>query len=287
MRGGVLARFRAGVLLLVEGASFLRAHSRLWPLAWVPILFALIGVGGMTLLFATRLAEIHLFWSELLPALEASAWWAWIWVGPGRVLFWLLSWLAVIASFAMSLVASLLLANLASAPFLDRLSQRVEAIARGAPVEAEPLQASFLGEVFRSFGAELARLSFLGGLWLALTLAGFVVPGAHLLTAPMLVGLTMLFLPLDYAGFALDRRGLSFRARRRWLWAQLPTMLGFGGVAFAACLVPGLNLLILPSLVTAGTLLVVREQPTDEVRPSAAAHPPEGPGRSASEGAEA
>ena len=32
-------------------------------------------------------------------------------------------------------------------------------------------------------------------------------------------------------------------------------------IAVAACLVPGLNLLILPSLVTAGTLLVLRAPP--------------------------
>lgn len=266
--GSAFSRFRAGLLLLIEGVSFLRAHSGLWALAWVPMLFALFGVAGATTLFATHLSEIHAFWSGLLPALEATNWWTWIWVGPGKGLFWLLSWLAVIASFAASLVGGLLLANLASAPFLDRLSQRVEAIALGHPLASGPAQTSVVAEVLRSFGAELARLSFLGGLWAALSLAGFVVPGAHLLTAPALVVITILFLPLDYAGFALDRRSLSFGSRRRWLWAELPTMLGFGGVAFAACLVPGLNLLILPSLVTAGTLLVVRAQPTGEGQPS-------------------
>ena len=263
--GGSFARFRAGLLLLAEGVSFLRAHARLWPLAWVPMFFALVGVGGAATLFATHLAEVHAFWSGLLPALEATEWWTWIWVGPGRGLFWLLGWLAVIASFAISLVLGLLAANLASAPFLDRLSQRVEAIALGHAPEPSSSQGSIIAEVFRSFGAELARLSFLGGLWVALSLAGFLVPGAHLLTAPALIVITILFLPLDYAGFALDRRGLSFGSRRRWLWSELPTMLGFGGVAFAACMVPGLNLLILPSLVTAGTLLVVRAQPTDGV----------------------
>lgn len=265
--GGAFGRFRVGLLLLVDGISFLRAHSRLWPLAWVPMLFALFGVAGAATLFATHLTEIHVFWSGLFPALEATDWWTWIWVGPGRGLFWLLSWLAVIASFAASLVGGLLLANLASAPFLDRLSQRVEAIALGHPVESDSSDSSIVSDVLRSFGAELARLSFLGGLWAALSLAGFVVPGAHLLTAPALVAITILFLPLDYAGFALDRRGLSFGSRRRWLWAELPTMIGFGGAAFAACLVPGLNLLILPSLVTAGTLLVVRAQPLEEGGP--------------------
>jgi uncharacterized protein involved in cysteine biosynthesis len=40
-------------------------------------------------------------------------------------------------------------------------------------------------------------------------------------------------------------------------------MTGFGGVAFLACLVPGLNLLVLPGFVTAGTLLVLQKPPSD------------------------
>jgi uncharacterized protein involved in cysteine biosynthesis len=43
-------------------------------------------------------------------------------------------------------------------------------------------------------------------------------------------------------------------------------MTGFGGVAFLACLVPGLNLLIMPALVTAGTLLVLRTEPLESNR---------------------
>jgi uncharacterized protein involved in cysteine biosynthesis len=41
-------------------------------------------------------------------------------------------------------------------------------------------------------------------------------------------------------------------------------MSGFGGVAFVACLVPGLNLLMTPVMVTAGTLLVLRTSLGDE-----------------------
>ena len=47
-------------------------------------------------------------------------------------------------------------------------------------------------------------------------------------------------------------------ARRNWLSDNLPTVLGFGSTAMATALVPGLNLLLLPSLVIAGTLLALR-----------------------------
>jgi CysZ protein len=229
----------------------------------VPVLFATILVGMAVALFWVRLEMIHDAWSSVLPILEATTWWAWIWVGPGKLLLWLVGWLGVVVAFAFSLIAALLLANLLSAPFLDRLSQRVESIEQGESLSGTTGFSGVVKETLRSFAAELQRLVFLGVIWIGLSGAGFVVPGAHLVTGPLLIAVTVLLLPLDYSGFALDRRQIPFRSRRRWLWANLPTMTGFGGVAFFACLVPGLNLLIMPALVTAGTLLVLRIAPPD------------------------
>ncbi len=256
---GIVGRVHGGVRLATEGFSFLRGHPRLWGLAMVPVLFAMLLVGGAGSAFWLHLDEVHAFFAAYLPALEAGAWWTWLWVGPGKALLFLARWLAVLLSFAVTFVAALLVANVASAPFLDALSERVEAIelGQGAVVSEEGLLAGALS----SFVSELGRVAFLGGIWLVLTLAGVVVPGAHFVTGPLLIATTIAFLPLDYAGFALDRRGLSFAARRRWLKAHRPTMLGFGGIAFVACMVPGLNLLLLPTLVTAGTLLVARTDP--------------------------
>jgi CysZ protein len=260
---GSVANFRYGLFLLRDGVAFLRRERRLWPLAVVPVLFSTILVGIAVSLFWIRLEMIHQAWVSILPVVEASDWWTWIWVGPGQLVLWLVGWLGVVVAFAFSLIVSLLLANLLSAPFLDQLSQRVEAIAQGVAHSGANGLFAMLGETGRSFAAELARFVFLTGIWLVLSLVGFVVPGAHLVTGPLLIVVTVLLLPLDYAGFALDRRRIRFRSRRRWLRTNLSTMIGFGGVAFIACLVPGLNLLIMPALVTAGTLLVLRIPPTD------------------------
>lgn len=265
---GSVGRFGAGLGLLSEAVRLLRQNRSLWALASVPVLFATLLVGTAGTLIYSNLPEIHETLRGLLPVLEPGAWWTWIWVGPGIALFWLLGWLGVALAFAVGLVAALLLANLLSAPFLDQLSERVERIVLEGPAAGAEGLSSVLGETLRSFLAELQRLLFLGGIWVSLTAAGFVLPGAHLLTGPLLIGLTVLFLPLDYAGFALDRRQVSFGGRRRWVRANLPTMTGFGATAFLACLVPGLNLLMLPAFVTAGTLLVLRLDPGG-VEPSA------------------
>ena len=105
---------------------------------------------------------------------------------------------------------------------------------------------------------------FFVSLALPLVVAGVLVPGAQLVTGPALVVVTVFFLPLDYAGFTLDRRRLSFKARRRWLLVHRDAVLGFGAAAFLVCLVPGLNLLAMPVLVAGGTLLALRYQPEPE-----------------------
>jgi uncharacterized protein involved in cysteine biosynthesis len=262
MGRGSVSRFRDGFSLVGEGLGFLRRERRLWVLATIPVLFATLIVGTAVGLFWVRLELIHDACVSILPILEATDWWTWLWVGPGKLVVWLLGWFGVVVALAISLVAALLLANLLSAPFLDQLSQRVESIARGEPLTGTQGLAAIAAETLRSFAAEFQRLAFLGAIWIVLSLAGFVLPGAHLVTGPLLIATTVLLLPLDYAGFALDRRQIPFRSRRRWLWANLSTMTGFGGIGFIACLVPGLNLLVLPALVTAGTLLVLRIEPT-------------------------
>ena len=116
----------------------------------------------------------------------------------------------------------------------------------------------------QGFAGEIQRLSFFLAVWGGLVAVGVLIPGAQLVTAPLLIAFTVLFLPLEYAGFSLDRRRIPFAARRRWAFSHLSTMVGFGGAAFLTLLVPGLNFLMLPALVVGGTLLVLRLEPPGE-----------------------
>jgi uncharacterized protein involved in cysteine biosynthesis len=262
-RGG-LAGFEEGLRLLLEGAGFLRREPSLWPLAIVPVFLSLFFVAIAGSLFLANLGAITAWCSSLLPVVQATQGWHWIWVGPATLLVWIAGGLAVVVAFGVAIVAALLAANLASAPFLERLSFRVEAIVQaGDPIDAGTALGGVL-VAFRSLAAELARLGLLAVLWIGLALVGLVVPGALFLTAPALVFVTIFFLPLEYAGHAFDRRGVSFVDRLRFVAAHRATMAGFGSVAFVACFVPGLNLVMMPALVTAGTLFVERHDPVTE-----------------------
>lgn len=259
-----LAGFEQGLRLLFEGAGFLRREHSLWPLAIVPVFLSLVFVAIAGSLFLANLGAIVAWCSALLPVVEATHWWSWIWVGPATFLVWIAGGLAVVVVFGAAIVGALLAANLASAPFLERLSFRVEAITRaGDPIDPRA-ETGLLASGLRSLAAELARVGLFAVVWVGLSLVGLVVPGAQFLTAPALVFVTIFFLPLEYAGHAFDRRGTSLRDRLRFIAAHRSTMAGFGSVAFAACFVPGLNLVMMPALVTAGTLLVVRHDPVSE-----------------------
>jgi len=251
-----------GLRLAVAGLSLLARHRRLWPLAAAPVALSLAFVAAAVSALAAFAPELYAWLVGWLPRPEASAWWEWLWVGPATVLRAALGGLLFAVVAALGVLAGLLAANVASAPFLDALSQQVERLERG--VSPEPAAGGLRGlvrENLRSVANELRRVGFFAALWGAIMLAGLLVPGGQLLAPPLLALVSLLFLPLDYSGFALDRRQVPFRERRRWVLANLPLMVGFGGAAFATLLVPGLNLLVLPALVAGGTLLALRRPP--------------------------
>ena len=207
------------------------------------------------------MGELHAFASGWLPSLEAHAWYAWLWVAPGQLVLWLVGLLLFVGLTGGILVAALLLANLLASPFLDALARRVEALVTG---EAEETTTEGWLAPVREGGRaaleELRRTGFFVAVQLGLFFVG-LLPGGQVVAAPAMVLVAVLFLPLDYASYTLDRRRVPFREKRRWILARIPLMLGYGSAAFLTCLIPGLNLLAMPVLVVGGTLLALRHPP--------------------------
>lgn len=260
----MFSEFEAGMRWFSAGGRFLRREASLWPLAIVPAFLALVGVAIASSLLIAHLGAVAAWCNSLLPVFEASGAWSWLWVGPATFAVWVAGGLAVVAVVGAALLASLLAANLVSAPFLERLSLRVEAIESAGSLDLPEAGLHTLASALKSVVAEARRLACLAAAWLGLALTGLVVPGAQLVAAPLLLLVTLVFLPLESAGHAFDRRGTSLRERLRFVLANAPEMAGFGSATFCACLVPGLNLLVMPVLVTAGTLVVVRRDPANE-----------------------
>jgi CysZ protein len=255
-----LAELAAGFRLPWAGARLLLRERRLWAPALVPLL---LSIGAFCLTLAGLVAyagPLHGWLTAWMPAPVAADWLAWLWVGPARLALALLGAALFLAAAALCLVAAFAVASVLASPFHDALAARVERlVARRTTEAAESAPGSLLRDAVRALREELRRMLFVASLALPIAALGLLVPPAQVLTAPALLGLTLFFLPLDYASYSLDRRRYGFREKRRWLLAHAPAALGFGAAAFLACAIPGLNLLAMPLLVVGGTLLALRE----------------------------
>jgi uncharacterized protein involved in cysteine biosynthesis len=240
----------------------LRRERTLWALALVPFLTSAAMCTAALAAVIVYAVPLHAFVTGWMPILHASSGVSWLWVAPARALLGLVGLLLFVAASAGALVLAFLSASLLSAPFLDALSRRVEALSLGrVKVAGESGLRGLLRDAARAAREELRRTVFFLALQGAIVALGLVLPGGQVVAPPALLVVTMLFLPLSYAAYTLDRRGVPFARRRRWVLEHAPMMLGYGGSAFLAFLVPGLNFLFLPVLVSSGTLLALRHPP--------------------------
>ena len=238
---------------LLAALRLLRRRRELWIWCLLPVL---VNVAMFTLaiaLFLARLDELVALLQGLLGTAEPEVWYEWLWVGPLRGIAWALTWILLAILGVATYVLFTLLGGIIAAPFLEILSRHVERIRTGRVDEQAQ---GFVPGALRAMREESKRVLFFAAGQLVFLLLGFL-PGLQPLAAAGALGFTVLFLPLDYTGYVMDRRALSFGERRTWIWRHKGGMLGFGGVAFASFFVPGLNFLCLPWLVTAGTLLVL------------------------------
>lgn len=253
-----------GFRLPFEGLAMLWRERSLWPLAAVPILLSLLAVSAAVAAVVGWAPELFAWATAWMPELAVERWYQWLWVGPARVVLVAVGSLLFLALAGACVVAAYLLASLVASPFLDALAVRVERLATGGVFDVT--QSGVTGTVregLRALRGEARRMALFLAVVAPLALLGWLIPGGQLLTGPAIIVVTVFFLPLDYAGYTLDRRHVDFAARRRWLLRRRSPALGFGGAAFLTCLLPGLNFLAMPVLVVAGTLLVLRHGPEE------------------------
>ena len=251
----------SGLRLHREAFALLRSERSLWRVAALSLTVSMLVMLGLWLVFAAYIPEGYALLGSLQPDLVVEHFYQWLWVGPLRFLFALFKLVVIVISVVVVLIVSFSLANVVAAPFQDELSQRVE---RCITCEADAAPSTGWKQsvvaALRSMREELKRTLFLLSCTVGITLCGWLIPGAQLLAPFALAALTLWFLPLDFAAYALDRRSLSFKDRRRWLRDNGATTMGFALGAYVMMLVPGLNLFTLPILVVGGTLLVIRSR---------------------------
>ena len=151
-----------------------------------------------------------------------------------------------------------LLANLIAAPFNGFLAEKVEVVVRGE----DPFPTFSWGElaamVPRTLGRELRKLAYFLPRALALLILS-LIPGVNVLAAPLWLLFGIWMMAVQYIDYPADNNKLGWNEMLDWLRAHRWQSLGFGGITYAALLVPGLNILMMPAAVAGATVFWVRE----------------------------
>ena len=151
-----------------------------------------------------------------------------------------------------------LLANLIAAPFNGFLAEKVEVVVRGE----DPFPTFRWGElaamVPRTLGREMRKLAYFLPRALALLILS-LIPGVNLLAAPLWLLFGIWMMAVQYIDYPADNNKLGWNEMLDWLRARRWQSLGFGGITYAALLVPGLNVLMMPAAVAGATVFWVRE----------------------------
>lgn len=238
-RPGVLRRALAGAWHVPAGFVFLLKRPRLLALAALPVaLVSALLVGGLIAgLFAVPVADELVAQQQRNQALLARLITAALFLG--------LPVAGMLAGFALALVLV--------APILEKLSERVEALVRGA---AQPANG-------RSLAAEI-RDALRGALYFASRAPGvFLVSLVPVIGPPLAALWAAHALAFQLTEGPLVRQDLDFMQRRLWHGRYRAESLGFGLVGLATLFVPLANLLIAPALVVGATRLVLELRETE------------------------
>ena len=245
-------RAAAGAWHVIAGFAFLIRRPRLWPLAALPALLAVVCVAGGAML----------------------GWYSFQWVsdrflpggGRGTGFFTPLLTLAVsFGALAAGALTGFAVALLLAAPILERLSRRVEAYVR---VDVSEPEGGWKWELVQSFKGALYFVAAAPGV-LLLSLIPLIGPPLGILWGAHALALQQTDVPLA-------RRGMSFTERRAWHGKWRPESLGFGLLGLMLILPTCFGFLLAPALAVGGTLLVL-ELEEDLVVPDRPAPPSPAP----------
>jgi CysZ protein len=250
-----------GFQLAFQGVSFLGRHRVLWKWAIFPTIVNVIVFAIAFALFLTFYPDLYALATGFLHLEAPQTWYAWLWVAPLRLFAWGIGLLLLVTALVVLYFAFLILGTMIAAPFLDILAQRVEALATGRIPQDQTTLLDAVRNIGISIIEELRKLGFFLAVQIIFLLLG-LIPVLTPFTVIMATLFTILFLPLEYAGFAMDHRQLRFRQRRALIWQHRWLMLGFGAAAFLTLLIPFLNFICLSILVIGGTLLILDTENT-------------------------
>ncbi len=156
------------------------------------------------------------------------------------------------------------LARVLLAPFADKISERVEALALGEPPSSEFELAPAATDAARALVEAIKMLAFQASISLPLLLIPVAGP-------PLAIMAGVFFNGLGAMDIAMGRKRMGLREKLRFARAHLGFVLGLGATIYLVMLVPFVNLLAIPLGAVAATMGFLRIQQHIDPEPGAVA----------------
>lgn len=182
---------------------------------------------------------------------EASAW---LQQNLPDWLNWLHNMLLIAVYITLGLAGfwlSSLMVTLVAAPFLGQLAEATWALSHAT---APPPPANILTSVGFSIRRELQKLGYQIPRLLGLLILSFV-PGLNLFMPLLWFGFGAWLMATQFADYASESQGQSFKFTLQQLAQARARTLGFGTCVSLTLAIPLLNFLVIPAAVVGGTLL--------------------------------
>lgn len=238
-----IASFGRGFSYPFRAAKFLLKRPGLLKYLAVPFSINLL-IFSLAVYFGVDLFDGLL--GQYLPAGEQ-----WYWVVL-NYLAWIVAFLltAVLVFFSFTVVG-----NLIASPFNELLSERTEEVIFGHASAQSFSLGRFWSEARHAMGVELKKQLFfiLGMIFLfMLNLVPALGAPVYAVLAPLF---TLFFLVVEYLGFVLMRKQISFSRQQGYVLKKPILMLGFGCGVFCLLAIPLLQFFCIPLAVVGATML--------------------------------
>ncbi len=242
--------FRRGFFYPFAGLSLLLKHQALRRSAIIPILINclvfIILIGALILYLQDGMSYLTQNW---MPQLMTS--WSF--------LYYFFYFIFFIIGLGLCFFFTVIMGSLLAAPFNDALSLKTEKLLTKDYIETRFTVSLAFKNAVLVLKNEIQKISFIVIIELSILLLHLlpvIGSGLYIIVNPLI---TFLLLSFEFVDYSLSRQALSFKKKKKVIFSNFPLFFGFGLGVSCLFLIPGLQLIIVPSSVVGATLLYYKE----------------------------
>lgn len=152
------------------------------------------------------------------------------------------------------------IANIIAAPFNALMSEKIESILTGRPVDSD---IGFARMALDAIGSQLRKLLYIA-LWALGLFLVSLIPVINLISPILWVVFGSWLLSLEYFDYPMGNHDLVFAEQKKRLRERRGISLGFGGAVMIMTSIPVVNFIAMPVAVAGATLLWVEQFQKDQ-----------------------